>query len=252
LRADAAVPVRFRFHSPQDLLPPMECTMKTRLLSIALLAALAAAGCARDDAAAADAAAPAEDAMASADPAADSAMAADTAATDAMAPAADAVGSNPMVGGAPMDATKDIVTNASASADHTTLVKAVQAAGLVDTLKGTGPFTVFAPTNAAFEALPAGTVEGLLQPDKKQDLTSVLTYHVVPGNVDSAALTAQIEAGGGKAVLKTVQGAELTATAEGGNVVITDAKGNKATVTTADVRQSNGVVHVVDKVLLPS
>ncbi len=220
--------------------------MKIRMLSMALVAALAATACARDEAAA-DTAAPADDAAAPAD-----AMAADTTATDAMAPATDpAAGTNPMVGGAPMDATKDIVTNASASADHTTLVAAVKAAGLVETLQGAGPFTVFAPTNAAFEKLPAGTVDGLLVPDKKADLTKVLTYHVVSGNVDSAALTSQIEAGGGKATLTTVEGGTLTAALEGGNVVLTDAKGGKSIVTTADVRQSNGVVHVVDTVLMP-
>ncbi len=223
--------------------------MKIRMLSMALVAALAATACAREDAAAADTAAPADDAAAAA-PA--DAMAADSAAADAMAPAADpAAGTNPMVGGAPMDATKDIVANASASADHTTLVAAVKAAGLVETLQGAGPFTVFAPTNAAFDKLPAGTVDGLLVPDKKADLTKVLTYHVVSGNVDSAALASQIEAGGGKATLTTVQGGTLTAAMEGGNVVLTDAKGGKSTVATADVRQSNGVVHVVDTVLMP-
>ncbi|KPN17518.1 fasciclin domain-containing protein [Luteimonas terrae] len=158
---------------------------------------------------------------------------------------------NPMVGGAPMYADRDIVTNASASPEHTTLVSAVQAAGLVDTLKGPGPFTVFAPTNAAFAKLPAGTVDGLLAPDKKADLTKVLTYHVVPGNIDAAALTQQIQAGGGTAMLKTVEGESLTAKADGGTVTLTDAKGNVARVTTADVRQSNGVIHVIDTVLMP-
>lgn len=221
--------------------------MKIRMLSVALIAALAATACARDDAA--DAAAPVDEAAASAD-----AMASDAMATD---PAADAMttepaaATNPMVGGAPMDATKDIVTNASASADHTTLVAAVKAAGLVETLQGAGPFTVFAPNNAAFDKLPAGTVDGLLKPEMKDDLTKVLTYHVVSGNVDSAALASQIEAGGGKATLTTVQGGTLTAAMEGGNVVITDAKGGKSIVSTADVRQSNGVVHVVDTVLMP-
>lgn len=158
---------------------------------------------------------------------------------------------NPMVGGAPMYANRDIIDNAMNSQDHTTLVAAVKAAGLVETLKGAGPFTVFAPTNAAFAKLPAGTVDKLLQPSMKADLTTVLTYHVVPGSFDSAALAAQIRAGGGKATLKTVQGGTLTASMSGRNVVVTDAKGNVATVTTADVRQSNGVIHVVDTVLMP-
>lgn len=162
-----------------------------------------------------------------------------------------ASGATKMVGGAPMYPTRDIIDNAVNSRDHTTLVAAVKAAGLVDTLKGPGPFTVFAPTNAAFDALPAGTVESLLKPEMKADLTKVLTYHVVAGNLDSAALAAQIQAGGGKAMLKTVQGATLTASMSGNNVIVTDAKGNAATVTTADVRQSNGVIHVVDKVLMP-
>ena len=156
-----------------------------------------------------------------------------------------------MVGGAPMYANKDIIDNAVNSKDHTTLVAAVKAAGLVDTLKGPGPFTVFAPTNAAFAALPAGTVDTLLKPENKGTLTSVLTYHVVPGRVDAAALQAQIAAGGGKAMLKTVAGGTLTATPSGGKVMITDAKGGMAHVTIADVYQSNGVIHVVDKVLLP-
>lgn len=165
---------------------------------------------------------------------------------------ADASPQNPMVGGAPMYANKDIVDNAVNSADHTTLVAAVKAAGLVDTLKGAGPFTVFAPTNAAFEKLPAGTVDTLLKPDMKPDLTKVLTYHVVPGKVDAATLTSQIQAGNGNATLTTVQGGTLTASVgPDGNVIVTDAKGNQATVTTADVMQSNGVIHVVDTVLMP-
>jgi uncharacterized surface protein with fasciclin (FAS1) repeats len=156
-----------------------------------------------------------------------------------------------MVGGAPMLANKDIVDNAVKSKDHTTLVAAVKAAGLVDTLKGAGPFTVFAPTNAAFDALPAGTVDTLLKPENKGQLTSVLTYHVVAGKVDAKTLLSQIEAGGGTATLTTVQGGTLTAKAAGGGVQITDAKGGSARVTIADVNQSNGVIHVVDKVLLP-
>jgi len=158
---------------------------------------------------------------------------------------------NPMVGGAPMYANKDIVDNAVNSRDHTTLVAAVKAAGLVDTLKSPGPFTVFAPTNAAFVALPAGTVDTLLKTENKGMLTTVLTYHVVPGRMDAAALMAAINAGGGRAMLKTASGGTLTATASGGNVMITDAKGGTATVTIANVYQSNGVIHVVNKVLLP-
>jgi len=156
-----------------------------------------------------------------------------------------------MVGGAPMFPTKDIVDNAVNSQDHTTLVAAVKAAGLVDTLKGPGPFTVFAPTNASFSALPAGTVDTLLKPENKATLTKVLTYHVVPGRVDAAALAQQIKAGNGKAMLKTASGGTLTATMSGNNVVIMDDKGGAATVTIADVYQSNGVIHVVNKVLLP-
>jgi uncharacterized surface protein with fasciclin (FAS1) repeats len=158
---------------------------------------------------------------------------------------------NPMVGGAAMYNTKDIVDNAVSSKDHTTLVAAVKAAGLVDTLKGKGPFTVFAPTNDAFNKLPAGTVDTLLKPENKKQLTQVLTYHVVPGNVDSAALVQKIKAGHGKATLKTVEGGTLTATMSGSDVVITDAKGGTARVTIADVYQKNGVIHVVDSVLLP-
>ena len=156
-----------------------------------------------------------------------------------------------MVGGAPMYPGKDIIDNAVNSKDHTTLVAAVKAAGLVDTLKGPGPFTVFAPTNSAFSMLPAGTVDSLLKPENKGMLTQVLTYHVVPGRVDAAALASQIKAGGGKAMLKTASGGTLTASMRGNDVLIVDAKGNGAVVTTADVYQSNGVIHVVDKVLLP-
>ena len=157
-----------------------------------------------------------------------------------------------MVGGAPMYASRDIIDNAVNSKDHTTLVAAVKAAGLVETLKGPGPFTVFAPTNAAFAALPAGTVDTLLQPANKPMLTKVLTYHVVPGRIDAATLAQQIAAGGGRATLRTVSGGTLTAMMRGPNVIITDSKGGMATVTTANVYQSNGVIHVVDKVLLPS
>lgn len=156
-----------------------------------------------------------------------------------------------MVGGAPMLASKDIIDNAVNSKDHTTLVAAVKAAGLVDTLKGPGPFTVFAPTNAAFAALPAGTVDTLLKPENKGMLTGILTYHVVAGKMDAAALTKAIADGKGSASLKTVAGGTLTAKAMGGKVMVTDEKGGSATVTIADVYQSNGVIHVVDKVLLP-
>ena len=159
--------------------------------------------------------------------------------------------STKMVGGAPMFPSKNIVENAVNSKDHTTLVAAVKAAGLVDTLKGAGPFTVFAPTNAAFSQLPAGTVDALLKPENKPVLTKVLTYHVVPGRIDARALAQQIQAGGGKAMLKTASGGTLTATMSGPNVLITDGKGGAATVTIADVYQSNGVIHVVNKVLLP-
>jgi uncharacterized surface protein with fasciclin (FAS1) repeats len=155
------------------------------------------------------------------------------------------------VGGAPMYASKDIIDNAVNSKDHTTLVAAVKAAGLVDTLKSPGPFTVFAPTNTAFSALPAGTVDTLLKPENKGQLTKVLTYHVVPGKIDAAALMKQIDAGGGKAMLKTAAGGTLTATASGKTVSVTDESGGTSKVTIADVNQSNGVIHVVDKVLLP-
>jgi uncharacterized surface protein with fasciclin (FAS1) repeats len=158
---------------------------------------------------------------------------------------------NPMVGGAAMYSTKDIVDNAVNSKDHTTLVAAVKAAGLVDTLKGAGPFTVFAPTNAAFAALPAGTVDTLLKPENKATLTSVLTYHVVPGALDAKALRTQVKAGKGKAMLKTVQGEQLTVTDMGNHVMVTDAKGNVAHVTIANVYQKNGLIHVVDAVLMP-
>ncbi len=156
-----------------------------------------------------------------------------------------------MVGGAPMYSNKDIIDNAVNSKDHTTLVAAVKAAGLVDTLKGPGPFTVFAPTNAAFAALPAGTVDTLLKPESKPALTKVLTYHVVAGKMDSAALSKAIDAGGGKATLTEVSGGMLTATKSGSTIMLTDESGGMAHVTIADVVQSNGVIHVVDKVLLP-
>ena len=159
---------------------------------------------------------------------------------------------NPMVGGAAMYPTKTIVANAMNSADHTTLVAAVKAAGLVDTLNSKGPFTVFAPTNAAFEQLPAGTVETLLKPENKATLTKVLTYHVVAGTWDSKALAKLISKGKGKAWLKTVSGGNLTAWMDGDKIVLQDEKGGTSTVTTADVYQSNGVIHVVNAVLMPN
>lgn len=158
---------------------------------------------------------------------------------------------NPMVGGAAMYETKNIVENAVNSKDHTTLVAAVQAAGLVDTLASPGPFTVFAPTNVAFGKLPAGTVDTLLKPENKGMLTAVLTYHVVPGTLTAGDLAANAQANGGKAVLTTVQGAKLTVWSKDGKWYVTDAKGGKAEITIADVKQSNGVIHVVDDVLLP-
>ena len=156
-----------------------------------------------------------------------------------------------MVGGAAMYPSKTIVENAVNSKDHTTLVAAVKAAGLVDTLSSPGPFTVFAPTNAAFAALPAGTVDNLLKPENKGTLTAVLTYHVVAGHVGAADRVGMIKTGGGKAELKTVQGETLVASLSGGKVLITDSKGRAARVTIADVEQSNGVIHVIDSVLLP-
>jgi uncharacterized surface protein with fasciclin (FAS1) repeats len=146
---------------------------------------------------------------------------------------------------------KDIVDVAAGSPAHTTLVAAVKAAGLVETLKGKGPFTVFAPTNDAFGKLPAGTVETLLKPENKAALTGILTYHVVAGKLDAKAVGAAIKAGGGKAELTTVAGGKLTASVENGKVKITDAKGNSAYVTAADLNASNGVIHVIDSVLLP-
>ena len=155
------------------------------------------------------------------------------------------------VGGAPMFASKTIVDNAVNSKDHTTLVTAVKAAGLVETLQGAGPFTVFAPTNAAFAKLPAGTVETLVQPQSKAMLTSVLTYHVVPGRYTAKDLMALAKNSGGEAELKTVQGASLGVISKGGRVFVADNKGNTARVTVADVMQSNGVIHVIDKVVMP-
>ena len=157
-----------------------------------------------------------------------------------------------MVGGAPMYPTKTIVENAVNSKDHTTLVAAVKAAGLVDTLSGPGPFTVFAPTNKAFAKLPKGTVDDLVKPENKDKLTAILTYHVVAGKLTAADLLQQVKDGGGKAELKTVQGESLTVTKKGKGLDITDANGHVAHVTIADVLQSNGVIHVINSVLTPS
>src|SRR5262252_1099113 len=159
---------------------------------------------------------------------------------------------NPMVGGAPMYSTKNIIQNAVNSKDHTTLVAAVKAAGLVDTLEGKGPFTVFAPTNEAFGKLPAGTVDTLLKPENKGQLTQVLTYHVVPGRITAKDLMDMIEKGGGKATLKTIEGAYLTFEMKDGAIWVWDAKGDAAKITIKNVMQSNGVIHVIDTVLLPS
>lgn len=158
----------------------------------------------------------------------------------------------PMVGGAAMYPNRTIVQNAVNSKDHTTLVTAVQAAGLVETLSGPGPFTVFAPTNAAFGRLPAGTVETLTRPENKAQLTKVLTYHVVPGVKTRSQIAADIRAGGGTATYQTAQGGQIRAMMEGTNVVLMDANNNRSYVTQADVMQSNGVIHVVNGVLLPA
>ncbi len=162
-----------------------------------------------------------------------------------------ALADNPMVGGAPMLATKNIIENAVNSADHTTLVAAVKAAGLVDTLEGKGPFTVFAPTNEAFAALPAGTVDNLLKPENKAMLVKILTCHVVAAKALSTDVMAMVKADGGSHVVDTVGGCKLTLKVDGGKVTVTDESGGVANVTIADVIQSNGVIHVIDKVLLP-
>ena len=156
-----------------------------------------------------------------------------------------------MVGGAAMYPTKNIVENAVNSKDHTTLVAAVKAAGLVSTLESKGPFTVFAPTNEAFDKLPAGTVDMVLKPENKATLTSILTYHVLPGRISSTDLVQWIVKGNGKYMAKTVQGEDLTFTMMGKNIYVSDMKGNKAKVTIADVNQSNGMIHVIDTVLMP-
>ncbi len=157
-----------------------------------------------------------------------------------------------MVGGAAMYPSKNIIENAVNSKDHTTLVAAVKAAGLVETLSSAGPFTVFAPTDKAFAKLPEGTVGTLVKPENKATLTGILTYHVVAGKVSAADLIKLIKAGGGKATVKTVAGGNLTASLKGKSVVLTDAKGGTSTVTIADVNQSNGVIHVIDTVLMPN
>jgi len=159
---------------------------------------------------------------------------------------------NPMVGGAEMSTEMNIVENAANSADHTTLVAAVQAAGLAETLSGEGPFTVFAPTNAAFDALPDGTVDTLLMEENKDTLTTILTCHAVDSEVMSEALVGMIEDDGGEHAIPTLGGCTLTATVDGDNVVLTDENGTEATVTIADVKQSNGVIHVIDAVMQPA
>ena len=159
---------------------------------------------------------------------------------------------DPDVGGAPMYPSKTIVENAVNSPIHKTLVAAVKAAGLVDTLNSAGPFTVFAPTDDAFNKLPAGTVDTLVKPENKDQLTKILTYHVVPGRISSKELAKMIKKAGGTATLKTVQGGTLKATMSGSSIMLTDEKGGMATITTADVFQKNGVIHVIDTVLMPS
>jgi uncharacterized surface protein with fasciclin (FAS1) repeats len=162
-----------------------------------------------------------------------------------------AMAKNPMVGGAAMYPAKTIVANAANSKDHTTLVAAVKAAGLVDTLSGAGPFTVFAPTNAAFAKLPSGTVDTLVRPENKAQLTAILTYHVVPGTITAADIAAKAKANGGTASYTTVQGGTLTFRKAGSGWAIMDAKGDTGRITIANVRQSNGMIHVVDTVMMP-
>jgi len=169
----------------------------------------------------------------------------------AIAPKANAQ-SDPMVGGAAMYPTKNIVENAVNSKDHTTLVTAVKAAGLVETLESAGPFTVFAPTNEAFDKLPAGTVDNLVKPENKETLTKILTYHVVAGRLSSQDLWNQVKAGNGMATLTTVQGGKLMVMAKGKKLYLVDEKGGKSWITIADVNQSNGVIHVVNAVLMPN
>ncbi|MCU1320957.1 MAG: secreted/surface protein with fasciclin-like repeat [Acidobacteriaceae bacterium] len=175
-----------------------------------------------------------------------------TAAVIAMTSLSASAQKNPDVGGAPMYANKTIVENAINSPIHKTLVAAVKAAGLVDTLNSTGPFTVFAPTDDAFAKLPAGTVDILVKPESKDTLVKILTYHVVAGKISSRQLAGMIKKGNGKAELKTVQGGMLSASMSGKSIVLTDAEGGTSTITTADVFQSNGVIHVIDTVLMPN
>ena len=213
--------------------------MKLRLLSLAVVSAVALAACSSPSDApetgASAAAAPEAGAMT------DPAPVTEAAATP----------ENPMVGGAPMYADRDIVDNAVNSKDHTTLVAAVKAAGLVDTLKGKGPFTVFAPTNSAFAKLPAGTVDTLVKPENKGTLTGILTYHVLPGRVTAGEINALAARNGGTATFKTVQGGTLKFVKHGGAWMIHDAKGGMSTITNADLGTSNGVIHVIDTVLMP-
>ena len=173
------------------------------------------------------------------------------AAAIALAISGSGLSANPMVGGAPMYSTKNIVQNAVNSKEHTTLVAAVKAGGLVDTLSGKGPFTVFAPTNAAFAMLPAGTVETLVKPENKAELDRILTYHVVPGRITAQQIAAMAAKQHGTAMLKTVEGEELKFAKDGGTWWVIDAKGNKARITIPNVMQSNGVIHVIDTVLMP-
>jgi uncharacterized surface protein with fasciclin (FAS1) repeats len=158
----------------------------------------------------------------------------------------------PMVGGSPMYPSKTIVENASTASNLTTLVTAVKAAGLADTLQGPGPFTVFAPTNSAFGKLPTGTVDNLVKPENQESLKKILTYHVVPGRITAHKLVAMIKKDGGQAQLKTVEGGTITAMLDGNNVVLKDERGGTATVSQTDVMQKNGVVHVIDTVLMPN
>ncbi len=188
-------------------------------------------------------------ALAACNPAADKAAPADAAAASAMAPAA----ADPMVGGASMSPSDTIVTNAAKASNLTTLVSAVTAAGLGETLSGTGPFTVFAPDNAAFEKVPAATRTALMAPAGKADLTKILTYHVVPGRLTAADIASQAQANGGTATLTTVEGDTLRVSGGPNNTwVITDSKGGTSTITQADIGQSNGMVHVIDTVLMPN
>ena len=156
-----------------------------------------------------------------------------------------------MVGGAPMYPSKNIIQNAVNSKDHKTLVAAVKAAGLVETLQGDGPFTVFAPTDAAFAKLPSGTVETLVKPENKEKLTQILTYHVILGKHSAKSIWTDVKAGNGKAMMKTIEGENLTFWTKGNALYVSDSKGNNAKITVADVNQSNGVIHVIDKVLMP-